>query len=203
MTAIEYQYPSTDKCVWSTGTARSKEPVLNVGRNVHVALETATRSRLIQNDHILIVGNGADQALDHLVDEMDFNLAGTSLFSGTCRTINQGKTSPNVVSEQNGSLPFITDAFDVVLCTQFLNSYENATRRFDELLRVIKPVGSLCIAVQDRYHNHLSKWLPLFKNRLASFSPSSKINSFLKRCTAWRIVRLPCCDKSQAFLIRK
>ncbi|WP_299951667.1 methyltransferase domain-containing protein [uncultured Ruegeria sp.] len=203
MTAIEYQFPGADKCVWNNDAAQSNELILNVGKNAQIALDTATRSRLIPNDHILIVGNGADRAMDHLVHDMDFDFVGTSLISGTCQTIDEGNTSTSRVCEENGSLPFISDAFDVVLCTQFLSSFESPIRRFNELLRVTKPGGSLCVALNEQPNNQLSNWLSSFRHRRANLSPSSELSSFLSCCSARRIVRLQSCDKSQALLIRK
>ncbi len=84
---------------------------------------------------------------------------------------------PNFVQSDAAMLPFPAACFDAVISNHSLEHFDNLAAALDEIARVVKPAGSLYVAVPDSttVSDRLYRWLARGGGHVNAFSSSSEL----------------------------
>lgn len=97
---------------------------------------------------------------------------------------------PNFVQADAAKLPFADRSFDLIVSSHSLEHFEELSEALHEIARVVKPSGSLYVAVPDAttVSDRLYRWLARGGGHVNPFSSASDLASTITRCTGLRLV---------------
>mgnify|MGYP001558099494 CR=1 FL=1 len=117
---------------------------------------------------ILEIGCGAGNVVEHLREAKCF---GVDLsFRMVARSRERLKNRISVLQADGQRLPFSSNTFDGVLCTEVLEHVENPELVLDEIHRVAKPQARIALSIpNENLINRLKRWIFRLKiNRFLS-----------------------------------
>ncbi len=112
---------------------------------------------------------------------------------------------PNFVQADAAKLPFRAGCFDLVVSNHSLEHVENLAGALEEIGRILKPAGSLYVAVPDAttITDRLYRWLAHGGGHVNQFSSASELAIQIERATGLKLVATRTLSTSLSFLNRR
>lgn len=155
------------------------------------ALRALSCARIAPGDEVMIVGENAEHLMHQLARDMDCVFEVTLVSPLKTRKFNQ-KSIDDARWVPRKKWAFSSDSIDLVICTQDFETLNSPKFVFDEILRVTKPGGSICLVLGGASYKLSDPELQ-----------GSCFSKMFYESEARRVIRTSYSSQTDAFLIRK